>query len=229
MDKPYLIWICAILALVTTVTASGDVEEYAPGEKIPLSIHLTNSTGNVVGASCNIQVLNSSYGLILNGPMNEISGGWYNYTYNTSQVGFYFCRNNCTLGSAFTAETCNFEVEGDKNMLIAIMICISLIIAAYLYLGTNLSFTLFEGVFTNHGAMKFLLLIVSFWLLIVPLGLLIAYNQQNGGSVAIDNSLTAMYSAMIWINLFLCAYLFAWFLFHLINYAKDKFTRKKPE
>ena len=77
-----------------------------------LNIHLTNITGEVSGALCQLQIKNESYNDILNATLNEIGGGWYNYTYNTSKTGKYFCRQNCTMGSLYAAATCDFIIVG---------------------------------------------------------------------------------------------------------------------
>lgn len=129
-------WIPTIFIILCmtgiTLADKGSIETYKPGEVFDLSVHLTNVTGNVVGADCNIEIRNNSYGVITDGEMNEIGGGWYNYTYNTTNVGKYYCRQNCTQGDDYVSETCDFIIGVEDNMLLGMIIFIPLFIAAFL-------------------------------------------------------------------------------------------------
>ncbi len=121
-----------ILLLPIVMADEGEIETYKPREVMDLSIHLTNKTGNVAGAVCQIEVRNESYGVIFNTTLNEIGGGWYNGTYNQSRVGKYFCRQNCTMGKSFTAGTCDFIIGVEDNMIFGMLIAIPLFIALFL-------------------------------------------------------------------------------------------------
>ena len=128
-------WPLLILLIIfaTSVTADkGLIEVYKPNELFDLGIHLTNTSGEVEGANCDIQIRNETYNVILNDDMNEIGGGWYNYTYNTTEVGKFFCRQNCTYRTSFAAETCDFIIGVDDDMILGMLPLIPLIIAFFL-------------------------------------------------------------------------------------------------
>ncbi len=128
-------WVLILILIFVSsfvLADKGLIETYKPREVFDLSIHLTNSTGDVSGATCNVQIRTENFSLKLNDVMNEIGGGWHNYTYNTSKVGKYFCRQNCTLGSSFVAETCDFIIGVEDNMIFGMLVVIPLFIALFL-------------------------------------------------------------------------------------------------
>lgn len=114
------------------IADKGEIETYKPAERFDLTIHLTNQTGEVNKANCTVMVLNSSYGVILNESMVSKGRGWYNYTYNQSNVGKYFCSQSCVNGGLFAAETCDFIIGVEDNMLLGMIVFIPLFIAAFL-------------------------------------------------------------------------------------------------
>lgn len=124
--------ILLIIIMPCVLADKGEIETFKPNEVFDLSIHLSNSTGDVTGANCKVQIRNESFDLLENADMNEINGGWYNYTYNKSQVGKYFCRYNCTQGQLYVAETCDFIIGVDENMALGILVFIPLFIAGFL-------------------------------------------------------------------------------------------------
>jgi len=124
--------ILLIILLPIIMADKGEIEIYKPNEVMDLSIHLSNVTGNVEGATCQAEIRNESYGVIHNVTLNEIGGGWYNATYNQSKVGKYFCRQNCTMGKLFAAETCDFIIGVDDNMALGMLVFIPLFIALFL-------------------------------------------------------------------------------------------------
>lgn len=120
------------MAATVVIADKGEIETYKPREVLDLGIHLSNRTGNVLGANCQVEIRNDSYGIIFNTTLNEIDGGWYNGTYNTSKVGKYFCRQNCTKGIFFAAETCDFIIGAEDNMTLGMVVFIPLFIALFL-------------------------------------------------------------------------------------------------
>ena len=111
-------WIILLLILVllsNSIFAQQQViSTYDPNEVFGVPVHLINSTGDVIGASCNIQILTENYSVIVNAPMREMGAGFYNYTY-AAGVGNYLCRVNCTQGELYTSGTCDFNVRADPN------------------------------------------------------------------------------------------------------------------
>ena len=188
--------------LATTVYADkGLIEIYKPDEVFDLSIHLTNITGEVTGANCKTQIRNESYDTLENLDMNEIAGGWYNLTYNQSKVGKYFCRQNCTQGDKYTAETCDFVIRGE-DMSIAIIIMLGIIILVALWLVKNLSTELLA----QHGLIKSAIVLFVFWFLLIPLNFGIESLGFNGASASMINLLSNVHTIMIYLNLLLTAY-----------------------
>ena len=206
--------ILLIMFLPIVMADSGEIEVYKPNEVFDLSIHLSNKTGVVTGATCQAEIRNESYGVIHNVTLNEISGGWYNATYNTSKIGKYFCRQNCTMGNLFVAETCDFVIAGEEDMPIAVILVVLFVIIVYFVLLINL-FT--ARVFTEHGLIKLLFLMIAFWVLLLPVSMAIQYNDANGGPVAVTTYLELLYQIMIWLNSFIIVYFMLWFLVQMLK------------
>ena len=118
---------------------------------------LKNITGDVTGATCNVQIRNESYIVLDNFVMEDLGGGFYNATYNTSRIGKFFCRQNCTQGAFFAAETCDFVIEGDEKLAIAITLLLLFVISAYLVLVVIMS----RETFSVHGAVKVAMLLLT--------------------------------------------------------------------
>ena len=192
----------------------GEIEIYRPRELIDLSVHLTNKTGEVIGANCQAEVRNESYDVIHNVTLNDIGGGWYNATYNQSKVGKYFCRQNCTQGKLFAAETCDFVIAGEETMPIAVVLIVIFVILVYFFLLISL-FT--ARTFTEHGLIKMLFFMIAFWILLLPVNMAVQYNDANGGPVAVTGHLELLYQIMIWLNSFIIVYFMLWFIVQMLK------------
>ena len=206
--------ILLILFLPIVMADQGEIEIYKPREILDLSIHLSNITGVVTGAICQVEVRNNTYGVIANITLNEINGGWYNGTYNTSRTGKYFCRQNCTKGGLFVAGTCDFVIEGDTQMPIAIILTIIFVITIYFFVMIQL-FTARE--FTEHGLIKLLFLMLVFWVLLLPINIAVQYNDDNGGPAGVTDHLNLLYTLMVYLNWFITFYFFLWFIIQMIK------------
>ena len=189
--------------LAKVMEDKGEIEVYRPNEVFDLSIHLSKNTGIATGATCQAEIRNSSYDVIHNVTLNEINGGWYNATYNQSKIGKYFCRQNCTQGTFYIANTCDFIIAGEENMPIAIILAVIFVIIVYFFLLVNL-FT--ARTFTEHGLIKLLFLMVAFWILLLPINMAILYNDFNGGPASVTSNLEVLYLIMIWLNWFIMFY-----------------------
>ena len=211
-------WIIPILIIImlatVTIADEGEIEIYKPREVLDLSIHLTNTTGDVIGAVCRVEIRNESYGVILDTTLNEIDGGWYNGTYNQSRVGKYFCRQNCTKGKLFTADTCDFVIEGDAQMPIAVILTVIFVIVFYFFIMIKL-FTSRD--FTEHGLITLLFLMIAFWILLLPLNMAVQYNNDGGGPVAVTDYLNLLYKIMVYLNWFITFYFFLWFIVQMVK------------
>lgn len=210
-------WLTIILLMMFLPIAmadQGEIEVYKPNEVFDLSIHLSNNTGVVSGAICQVEIRNESYGVIHNATLNEIDGGWYNATYNQSQIGKYFCRQNCTKNTLFVAETCDFVIEGDETMPIAVILTVIFVILVYFFLLIGL-FT--QRTFTEHGMIKLLFFMIAFWVLLLPINMAVQFNDANGGPVAVTDHLNLLYEIMIWLNSFIVVYFMLWFLVQMLK------------
>ena len=210
----WLTIIIMVLILPIVMADQGEIEIYKPNEIMDLSVHLTNTTGNVLGATCQVEIRNEIYDVIYNVTLNEIEGGWYNATYNQSRIGKYFCRQNCTQGKMFVAETCDFVIRGDEDMPIAVILVVLFVIIIYFFLLINL-FTARQ--FTEHGLIKLLFLMIAFWVLLLPVNMAIQYNDANGGPVAVTTYLELLYQIMIWLNSFIIVYFMLWFIVQMMK------------
>ncbi len=175
-----------VFILPTVLADRGEIEIYKPQEVFDLSIHLTNRTGDVLGATCKAEIRNETYGVLDTITLNEINGGWYNATYNTSKVGKYFCKQNCTQGTFFAAETCDFVIEGDETVSITIAIII---------IGTAILFFIlsYTTKALQHPALKLFFLIIA--MIVVLIGLNFAYINaiDNGASTNVQDLLSSLY------------------------------------
>ena len=196
-------WQLIILFMVflpIVMADKGEIEVYKPNEVFDLSIHLTNQTGIVLGATCNAEVRNESYDIIETIALNEINGGWYNGTHNRSATGKFFCSQQCSKGEFFAASTCDFVIEGDKQMPIAVAIIILVVIILYFFILIRL---LTERQFTEHGLIKLLFYMTAFWILLLPINIAIQLNDFNGGPPVISEHLETLYIIMVWFNWFI--------------------------
>ena len=206
--------IILFLFLPIVMADSGEIEIYKPREVLDLSVHLTNISGVVLGALCQAEIRNQSYDSIEIITLNEIDGGWYNGTYNTSKVGKYFCIQNCTQGSFFTAETCDFVIAGDDTMPIAVILTVIFVISLYFFIMIKL-FTARD--FTEHGLIKLLFLMIAFWILLIPIDIAVQYNDDNGGPTAVTGYLNLMYRILVYLNWFVTFYFFLWFIVQMVR------------
>ncbi len=212
--KCILLILLIIMLATVTIANEGEIETYKPREIMDLSIHLTNTTGEVTGAVCQVEIRNETYGVIFNTTLNEINGGWYNGTYNQSRIGKYFCRQNCTKGNLFTADTCDFIIEGDAQMPIAVILTVIFVIIFYFFIMIKL----FTGRdFTEHGLITLLFLMIAFWILLLPLNMAIQYNDDGGGPTAVTNYLNLLYKIMVYLNWFITIYFILWLVVQILK------------
>lgn len=200
--KKWLVLILMVMFATVVFADEGATKTYRPNEVFGLSVHLSNSTGDVIGGNCSIQVRNESYAVIINDLMTEKGGGWYNYTYNTSKVGKYYCRQNCTQGDLYGSATCNFSIKGDSQMPLAIIVMLSLIVFCYLWL----VWFLHSDKFTQHGIIKASIILFVFWFLLIPLNFGIESMGQSGASQQMINMVSIVHIVMIYLNILLTAY-----------------------
>lgn len=206
--------ILLIILLPIVMADEGDIETFRPREIFDLSIHVSNKTGDVTGAICAIQIRNESFTVIENSNMTDIGGGWYNFTYNTSKTGKYFCRQNCTQGTLHVANTCDFIIAGSEQMPIAVILTIIFVITVYFFILIKL-FT--ERQFTEHGMIKLLFYMTAFWIILLPLNIAIQYNDFEGGPGVVTDHLELLYEIMVWLNWFITFYFMLWFIVQMLK------------
>lgn len=212
--KKWLILIFIILFATIVIADKGQIETYKPREIFDLGIHLSNDTGDVLGALCQIQIRNESYEDILSATLNEIGGGWYNYTYNTSKTGKYFCRQNCTYGTLFAAETCDFIIKGDENMPIAVILTLALIVFVYLWFIRSLN----QDILSQHGLIKSAIFLFVFWFLLIPLNIQIESMGNEGATTSMISMISVVHTVMIYLNLVLTAY---FIIYLIVSFARS--------
>src|SRR3990167_6456742 len=216
----WLIIILMVLMLPIILADEGFIERYDPKQVFDLNIHLTNKTGDVTGANCNTQIRNESYDVLENLQHNEINGGWYNLTYNTSRTGKYFCRQNCTQGDIFTANTCDFIIKSEEKMAIAIAMLLIFIIIAYLVLVILMS----RETFSAHGAIKSGIILLCTWFLLIPMDAAIKINEK-AGDYGISGSLETMYIILIYLNIIITIYFIIFIIVGLLRSIRDNLPK----
>lgn len=195
----------------------GLTETFKPNEVFGIPTHLINRTGDVVGANCSIQIMNSSYGILTNSQMKEIGGGWYNFTYNTSKTGNYLCRQNCTQGTVYGAAVCDFTIKGDKQVPIAIIIVMGIVITVLFILSR----------FVQIEALKYLLISISAIMTIITLaiGLFLA---QDSLPTSVQNLMSTAYIVLLYTLDFIIGIGFIFILFYYITkWLPTTFKMKK--
>ncbi len=213
--------IIVFCALISIVAASNDaIVSYRPSELINFGFHFANASGDIAGADCNIQIRESNFTILEDSLMNEIGGGWYNFTYNTSQLGNYQCRQNCTSGTGFfESKTCNFIIEGEQEMIFAAIILIPLFIAAFLLI---VSWILPKEKFS---ALKIGLILLGFVFIFqsYQYGAMSAakfYNYTEMVDAIGDN--TFIYGMVFWFILIVFIFSFLWDVFMLFDEKRHK-------
>ena len=206
--------ILLILMMPIVMADRGEIEIYKPNEVLDLSVHLTNRTGVVLGATCNVQIRNDTYDVIETITLNEIDGGWYNATYNTSTIGKYFCVQNCTQGTFFIADTCDFIIQGERQMPIAVIGSVIFVIAIYFFILIRL---FSEREFTEHGLVKLMFFLIAFWAILLPLNMAVEFNEFNGGPPDVTDNLNLLYTIIVYLNFFITVYFILWFLVQLLK------------
>ncbi|KKM75544.1 hypothetical protein LCGC14_1389140 [marine sediment metagenome] len=182
-------WIPIILMvlMIAFVDAAQDsnVNIFDTNEVFDLSVHLNNENGDVLGANCSIQIRNNSFDVLVDDNMNEVNGGWYNFTYNTSKVGKHLCRTNCTKSGEFTAGNCDFIIEAieleESNKMIflfALMFGIALVLLVLALFKEDVTFAALSG-------MLFVLTALFLWFNGVDLGDRTLNNFWTQGSALI--------------------------------------------
>jgi len=211
-------WLILFLILIsaTVYAAKGEIEVYRPAEVFDLGVHLTNVTGDVTGATCNVQIRNESYAVLDNFVMEEIGGGFYNATYNTSRVGKYFCRQNCTQGTFFVAETCDFVIESEENLAIAITLLLVFVISGYFILIILMT----RETFSVHGAIKTGLILMTIWFLLIPMDAAIKINDK-AGDFGISSTLEMMFSILIYLNVGITLYFIMFMIIGFVRSIQD--------
>lgn len=208
----YIILLMMLLPIV--VADEGDIEIYKPREVFDLGIHLTNKTGEVLGATCQTEIRNETYDIIHDATHNEIGDGWYNSTYNTSKIGKYFCKQNCTSGKLFVATTCDFIIKGDRQMPIAVIVTALVVIIIYFFVLARL---ITERQFTEHGLVKLMFYLIAFWVVLLPLDMAVQFNIDNGGPTVVTDHLNLLYKIIVWLNYFITVYFILWFLVQMMK------------
>lgn len=204
-----------LLLCVSLVQAqNSELNTYRPGESIDLSIHLTNSTGDVTGANCQVQIRNQTKDVILEATLNEISNGWYNYSYNTSTIGSYNCKQNCTKGDNFAAGTCDFIIKGDDAVPLAAIISLILVILVYLWIISNFTTEKLK----DHGLIKTLLFGLILWMLLLPVNFSIESLGQNGATNSMIGIMSTMHLSMIYLNV---AFTFYLVIFLIVSFVRS--------
>lgn len=209
------LFLIIFFCLASISYADGGLKEvYKPNERFDLSLHLRNATGDVNGANCSIQIRNSSFNIITNDIMREINNGYYNYTYNTSRTGNYLCRQNCTQGTQYTANTCDFIIKGDEKVSIAISIIIMGMLALFIIIAINLSAR-------EHFALKLFFLILAMLTLLLGINFAHKISIDNGLSQQIQDMLSIQYRIGIYGFFAVMAYIVIYLLWFTFKKAKE--------
>lgn len=132
-----IILLMFIMLMPLALAQEKDIDIYELNEVFDLSIHLSDESGDITGAECQTQIRFINFTVKDEFTNNEIDGGWYNATYNSSQAGTFLCRQNCTKGTDFTSETCDFKIESDDKLIITAIITILVIAFLLLIIGIN--------------------------------------------------------------------------------------------
>lgn len=208
----WLTTILIFLSIINTALADqGKIETYKPNEVFDLSVYLSNGTGSISGATCQVEIRNKSLQAIYNATLTEIRGGWYNTTYNTSEVGKYFCRQNCTKESFYTAEACNFIIEGEETMNLAII----LMFGVFAFILTALAIT------TQQLILKGFFMLMDLGIVVLGINTAKLIAVAGGASASIVKMLNTAFSVGIWMLYTLVAIGAIYGLYHAFIYLRN--------
>lgn len=183
---------------------NGNIETYTPNQVIQLSVHLVNTTGEVDGANCSAQIRNSSYDTISTIQLEGRSGGYYNATYTTTRIGNYFCNYNCTFGTSYSSESCDFIIRGDNTMPIAIVLILLFVIIFYIYMSRFMTMQWFS----TNGMLKLIFFLSALWMVLIPINFGVFLSETYIGNSGITATINLVYMIVVWINVFITFYFF---------------------
>jgi len=111
MKKAIVIF--GILILIGSVMGDyGIIETWETGS-VDIVVHVYDKqTGiDLTGATCTVDILNSTYSVLVNdATMTDSGNGWYNYTYTQNNPGVYYSRVKCVLGTNGSSVTTSFRL-----------------------------------------------------------------------------------------------------------------------
>ena len=235
-------WEVSIQIIVTSANLSDIIiipKITTNGNVIIVTVNVTASTANAenvyaflnvpYGATIlsTITAQNQSLGTVYTNNITQVQ--WIlstPYEFGSSNLNVSYSHNQ---GAVQGENEKLYVTEQEDFMSVAIIIAVMAIIGVYLYLAKNLTFDVFDGLISNHGFIKSLIYILTFWILLFPMGLAIRYNLEINGAGFIDNTLQLMYVVMLYINWIFSAYLPIWLFYMVYKSAKKTVGKQKGE
>jgi hypothetical protein len=171
-------------------------------------LDLHNSTGHVIFSNLEVPKVGNHFEETIAGS-NISHEGYYEWVVlcNTSTEGGF-------VGETFEVTRNGFERVELNDLGFGIIASILAIIIIYFVILIRM-FT--ERSFSEHGLVRMLFYLVSFWVILIPINLMSIFNEYYNGPVTVTTMIETLYQIVIWLNYFITIYFILWFVVQMIR------------
>src|SRR3990167_2656036 len=189
-------------------------ENYNLGEEV-IVFDIIETRGS--GAECNISLYNKTEQIYDFNHTMQRYGFLYNISYGTNlSKGTYRSAIECVKDTSTYLGECNFIIESNKRMELAITIGLGILIS-FLVIFTITSKAIWLKILFGYGTLGFTLLETNVIKLMA---------ESNGMEKNIIKMLATSYATMLWITITLISLGFVYGLYCLFMYAKDSLNKR---
>lgn len=202
-----------LLTLSSVSAYDNETQRFENGSIINFSTYCASITHNPCGSgtTCNLTLYRPNGSLLVNKVnMSYMGSGVYNYSLgNLTLEGYYsgsvFCNDGTYNGTAAVA----LQVVDDLNppqLLWDLGIMIAVLGAAWFF------YKLSRDLAEDHTALKLLFTFMTFWLIILAVGLALSIANGVGATAGIITNLTSGYRIVLYTLIFAVCYILIYFV-----------------
>jgi hypothetical protein len=190
---------------------------------------LTNLTTN-----CTIYIANYVGALEYKSNLtySTVYNSW-NYIYYTDDIGVHSFYLYCSSANgqrgyivqSFETTSNGYEPVRDGSFNISIVVIIIFVFLVYLFS----VYSLREENFTQHGLIKFSIIVLTVWALLIPLNIAIEINENSNGPQDVSSMLTLLYQIIVWVNYGFTFYMLLFMIIVFINMLQGKREKNGEE
>jgi len=74
-----------------------------------------------------------------------------------------------------------------------------------------------ERQFTEHGLIKMMFYLIAFWVILVPLNILVQFLEHYAGPAEVIDSIQLLHQVIVWLNWFITFYFMLWILVQILK------------